>query len=44
MLHELMLYRPTRKEFEPEEIESMYDETYNGERKVDIVKTSNGAS
>ena len=38
MLHELMLYRPTRKEFDPEEIESMYDETYNGERKVDIVK------
>ena len=38
MLHELMLYRPTREEFNPEEVESLYDESYNDERKVDIVK------
>ena len=38
MLHELMLYRPTREEFNLEEVASLYDDTYHGERKVDIVK------
>ena len=38
MLHELMLYRPTREEFDLTIVESLYDEMYNGERKVEIVK------
>ena len=38
MLHKLMLYRPTRKEIELSEVQEMYDETYKGKRKVDIVK------
>ena len=38
MLHELMLYRPTREEFELDKVDAMYEETYNGKRKVDIVK------
>ena len=39
MLHELMLYRPTREEIDMDKLESMYEETYNGERKIDIVKS-----
>ena len=38
MLHELMLYRPTREEIDMDKVESLYNETHNGERKVDIVK------
>ena len=38
MLHELMLYRPTREEIDMDKVDSMYKETFNGERKVDIVK------
>ena len=33
-----MLYRPTREEFDLTIVESLYDEMYNSERKVDIVK------
>ena len=39
MLSELMLYRPTREEIDPDQVEEMYQETYDGRRKVDIVKS-----
>ena len=32
MLHELMLYRPTKEEIDMDKVESMYNETQNGER------------
>ena len=38
MLHEIMLYRPTREEIDMTKIESMYQESYEGKRKVDIIK------
>ena len=38
MLGELMLYRPTTKEIDKEQIESLYDDMYGEKRKVDIVK------
>ena len=38
MLHEVMLYRPTREDINIEQVESLYQEEYNGRRKVDIVK------
>ena len=38
MLHEVMLYRPTREDVNIEHVESLYQEEYNGRRKVDIVK------
>ena len=38
MLSELMLYRPTDTEFDIDQIESLYDEKYQDQSKVDIVK------
>ena len=38
MLHELMLYRPTREEFKLDMVEALYEETFEGKRKIDIVK------
>ena len=38
LLHELMLYRPLKEEVDLELAESMYDETFDGKRKVDLVK------
>ena len=38
LLGELMLYRPTQEEIDVDQVEALYDETYNGKRKVDIVK------
>ena len=38
MLHEVMLYRPLRCEVNLDNVEEMYDESINGQRKVDIVK------
>ena len=38
MLSELMLYKPTIKEIEEDKIEILYNENYEGKRKVDIVK------
>ena len=38
MLHELMLYRPTRNEFDMDKVESLYNETFDGKSKVSIVK------
>ena len=39
LLHELMLYRPLHKEVDIEEAEALYNETYEGKRKVDLVKS-----
>ena len=39
MLHEVMLYRPLRQEVNLEKVEEMYDESFNGQQKVDIVKS-----
>ena len=39
MLGELMLYRPTNKEIDVNEIETLYGEMYGEKRKVDIVKS-----
>ena len=33
-----MLYRPVQGEIDVDQAEALYDETYNGKRKVDIVK------
>ena len=33
MLHELMLYRPTRNEFDMDRVEFFYNETFNGKSK-----------
>ena len=38
LLGELMLYRPTNEEIDVDQVEALYDETYNGKRKVDLVK------
>ena len=43
MLNELMLYKAFFDESELENIEDLYNEEYNGVRKVDIIKkSSNG--
>ena len=39
MLSELMLYRPFREEFNMDDVERMYNEEHNGNRKVQIVKS-----
>ena len=39
MLSELMLYRPTREEIDMDQVETLYEESYHGRRKVDIVKS-----
>ena len=39
MLHELMLYSPQRSELELDNVEKLFNEEYNGERKVQIVKS-----
>ena len=39
MLGELMLYRPTNKEVDVDQIETLYEETSGEKRKVDIVKS-----
>ena len=36
MVSELMLYRPTRKEIDMDQVESLYEEMHNGSRKIDI--------
>ena len=38
MLNELMLYRPQRNEIEIDKVLELYEEKYNGERKIDLVK------
>ena len=38
LLHEVMLYRPLKEEVNIDEVESLYNETYEGKRKVDLVK------
>ena len=38
MLHEVMMYRPTREEIDITKVDAMYQETYGGKRKVDIIK------
>ena len=38
LLNELMLYRPLKDEIDIDQAESMYEETYEGKRKVDLVK------
>ena len=39
MIHELMLYSPLRDELEMEQVEKLFKEEYNGERKIQIVKS-----
>ena len=39
MLGEVMLYRPVNKEIEEAEIEPYYDEMYQDERRVNMVKS-----
>ena len=39
MLSELMLYRPTREEIDLDQVETLYEESYHGRRKVDIIKS-----
>ena len=39
MLGELMLYRPTNREIDVDQIESLYEEMIGDKRKVDIVKS-----
>ena len=39
MLHEVMLYYPLRNEVDPSDVQALYDETFEGARKVDIVKS-----
>ena len=39
MLSELMLYRPTSREIDIDQVEALYGEMYNDKRKVDIVKS-----
>ena len=39
MLNELMLYRPTRDEFQSDDLFELYHEQHLGQRKVDIVKS-----
>ena len=38
LMNELMLYRPLTQEIDMDQAETMYDETYNGQRKIDLVK------
>ena len=38
MLNELMLYRPTRGEIDMDQVESMYNETYDGKSKIARLK------
>ena len=38
MLNELMLYCPQRNEIEIDKVLELYEEKYNGERKIDLVK------
>ena len=38
LMNELMLYRPLKQEIDLELAEEMYSETYDGKRKVDLVK------
>ena len=39
MLSKLMLYRPTREELDMDQVENLYEETHDGSRKIDIVKS-----
>ena len=39
MLSEVMLYCPLRDEINPEQAEELFNEEYNGRRKIDIVKS-----
>ena len=39
MLGELMLYRPTNKEIELDEVNFLYEEMHGGKRKIQIVKS-----
>ena len=39
MLHEVMLYYPLRDEVAHDDVQSLYDEIFEGTRKVDIVKS-----
>ena len=38
ILHEVMLYYPLRNEVAPEDVQGLYDESFMGARKVDLVK------
>ena len=38
LLAEIMLYKPVQDEIDVDQVEAIYEETYNGKRKVDIVK------
>ena len=39
MIHEVMLYCPLRDEVCFDDVQAMYEETFEGDRKVDIVKS-----
>ena len=38
MLNEVMLYRPLQDEVDPNDVEALYLEEYNGKRKIEIIK------
>ena len=38
-MSELMLYKPVTKEIDMDDAEAMYDESHEGKRKTDIVKS-----